>query len=45
MQMRGHSGRVCGCRHYLELTRDDFWVFLGMAWGCAASALLWHVRS
>jgi hypothetical protein len=36
---------VCGCRHYLELTRDDFWVFLGMAWGCAASALLWHVRS
>jgi cobalt/nickel transport system permease protein len=45
MQMRGHSGRVCGCRHYLELTRDDFWVFLGMAWGCTASALLWHVRS
>jgi cobalt/nickel transport system permease protein len=45
MQMRGHSGRVCGCRHYLELTGDDFWVFLGMAWAGVASALLWHLRS
>jgi hypothetical protein len=45
MQLRGHSGRVCGCRHYLELTRDDFWVFFAAAWGCTASALLWHVRS
>jgi cobalt/nickel transport system permease protein len=45
MQMRGHSGRVCGCRHYLDLTRDDFWVFLGMAWAGAASALLWGLRS
>ena len=45
MQMRGHSGRVCGCRHYLELTRDDFWVFLGMVWACAASMLLWRLRS
>ena len=45
MQLRGHSGRVCGCRHYLELTRDDFWVFVAAAWGCTASALLWHVRA
>ncbi len=45
MQLRGHSGRVCGCRHFLELTRDDFWVFVAAAWGCIASALLWHLRA
>ena len=45
MQLRGHSGRVCGCRHYLELTRDDFWVLVAAAWGCASSALLWHLRA
>jgi cobalt/nickel transport system permease protein len=44
MHLRGHSGRVCGCRHYLELTRDDFWVFLAAAWACTASVLMWHVR-
>jgi cobalt/nickel transport system permease protein len=45
MQLRGHSGRVCGCRHYLELTRDDVWVFAAGAWSSAASVLLWHVRA
>jgi len=44
MQLRGHSGRVCGCRHYLEFTRDDFWVLFAAAWGSAAAILLWHVR-
>jgi len=44
MQLRGHSGRVCGCRHYLELTRDDFWVGLAVAWAAAVSVALWHLR-
>jgi energy-coupling factor transporter transmembrane protein EcfT len=32
MLLRGHSGRICGCRHYLEFTRDDIWVWLVFAW-------------
>ena len=44
MQLRGHSGRVCGCRHYLEFTRDDFWVLVAGVWACTANALLWHLR-
>jgi cobalt/nickel transport system permease protein len=23
MRLRGHSGRICGCRHYLEMSRAD----------------------
>ena len=45
MQLRGHSGRICGCRHYLEFTRDDFWVFLALVWAGVASVLLWHLRT
>lgn len=26
MLLRGHAGRICGCRHWLEWTRDDLWV-------------------
>lgn len=26
MLLRGHSGRVCGCRHYAEWTAADLWV-------------------
>lgn len=26
MLLRGHSGRICGCRHYADVTRDDAWV-------------------
>lgn len=44
MQLRGHSGRVCGCRHYLEFTREDFWVFLSLAWAGALALLLGHLR-
>jgi len=44
MQLRGHSGRICGCRHYLELSRDDFWVALSIAWALVVSVTLWHVR-
>jgi len=45
MLLRGHSGRICGCRHYLELTRDDFWVGLGLAWAGVVSFALWHLRT
>jgi cobalt/nickel transport system permease protein len=44
MQLRGHSGRICGCRHYLEFTRDDFWVALAVAWAAVVSLSLWHLR-
>ena len=26
MLLRGHSGRVCGCRHWAEVGRADLWV-------------------
>lgn len=45
MQLRGHSGRICGCRHYLEFTRDDFWVFLAMGWAVALELVLGHLRA
>ena len=34
MLLRGHSGRICGCRHYADVTRDDLWVA-----GCAVLAV------
>ena len=45
MHLRGHSGRICGCRHYLELTRDDFWILVAGAWTIVASLALGHLRS
>ena len=45
MQLRGHSGRICGCRHYLEFSRDDFWVCLAIAWAGVVSVTLWHLRA
>ena len=45
MRLRGHSGRVCGCRHYLEFSRDDFWVFLAIVWAGVVSVTLWHLRT
>jgi energy-coupling factor transporter transmembrane protein EcfT len=45
MQLRGHSGRICGCRHYLEFSRDDFWVCLAIAWAGVVSVTLWHLRT
>jgi len=44
MHLRGHSGRICGCRHYLELTREDFWVVVLALWAVAASLVLGHWR-
>jgi cobalt/nickel transport system permease protein len=28
MHLRGHSGRICGCRHYADWTPADAWVAL-----------------
>ncbi len=41
MLLRGHSGRVCGCRHWLELGRADAWVAAWLA-GVVAVALFLH---
>jgi cobalt/nickel transport system permease protein len=32
MHLRGHSGRICGCRHWLELRREDAWVIGVLLW-------------
>ncbi len=42
MLLRGHSGRICGCRHYLELTRHDAWVAVGIVWTLTATVLFWR---
>jgi cobalt/nickel transport system permease protein len=42
MLLRGHSGRICGCRHYAEWTRADLWVALGAVAVAAAAVLLWR---
>lgn len=44
MLLRGHSGRICGCRHYLELTREDAFVGAAALWIGAAATLLWRIR-
>lgn len=43
MHLRGHSGRICGCRHYLEFTRDDFWVAVTATWMLFVSVLWWRM--
>jgi energy-coupling factor transporter transmembrane protein EcfT len=41
MLLRGHTGRICGCRHYAELGRADL-VVLGVAVLFVAAVLgLW----
>lgn len=35
MLLRGHSGRICGCRHYLEFTREDLLVLVLGLWAIA----------
>jgi cobalt/nickel transport system permease protein len=44
MLLRGHSGRICGCRHWAEATRADLWVALAAGAIVAAGALLWGMR-
>lgn len=40
MHLRGHSGRICGCRHWLEVRREDAWVIGTFVWVAAAWFLL-----
>jgi cobalt/nickel transport system permease protein len=42
MLLRGHSGRICGCRHWAEWTGADLWVALAALIVTAAALLLWR---
>jgi cobalt/nickel transport system permease protein len=42
MLLRGHSGRICGCRHYAELTRADLVVAAAGAVVIAVSIAGWR---
>jgi len=42
MQLRGHSGRICGCRHYAEGSAADLLVALAGAVVLGAALLLWR---
>lgn len=44
MMLRGHSGRICGCRHWLEVGPDDAYVAGALGWIALASAVLWSAR-
>jgi len=43
MLLRGHSGRICGCRHYAEASPADLWVGLAALAVSAAGVLLWRM--
>ncbi len=43
MLLRGHSGRICGCRHWAEWTRDDAWVVFAGALLAAGAVTLWRM--
>jgi energy-coupling factor transporter transmembrane protein EcfT len=40
MMLRGHSGRICGCRHYADVSRAD-WLVAGVGGLMGAAALAW----
>ena len=42
MQLRGHSGRICGCRHWAEVSRADVGVAAAAAALIALAVLLWR---
>lgn len=44
MLLRGHSGRICGCRHWLELGWDDAWVGVWLLWLVAVVVAFNRVR-
>ena len=44
MLLRGHSGRICGCRHYAEWSRADLWVALAGAVLAGLGVWLWGSR-
>ncbi len=41
MLLRGHSGRICGCRHYARRSVADLWVATAALALVAAGLLLW----
>lgn len=42
MLLRGHSGRICGCRHYGEWSRADLWVLLAAGGLAGLGVWLWR---
>lgn len=40
MRLRGHSGRICGCRHYAEWSRSDL-VVAAVGIAVAVAAVAW----
>lgn len=43
MHLRGHSGRICGCRHWRDLRAEDVWVVVAFAAVVASRILLREV--
>jgi cobalt/nickel transport system permease protein len=43
MMLRGHSGRICGCRHYADVTRADWAVAATGVVVTALAAALWRM--
>ncbi len=41
MNLRGHSGRICGCRHFAERSTADVWAVAVSVLILAAAATLW----
>lgn len=42
MLMRGHGGRVCGCRHWAEMSSADLYALAAAALVAALAFLLWR---
>ena len=40
MHLRGHSGRICGCRHWLDVREEDAWVLALVVWVLLSSLYL-----
>ncbi len=43
MHLRGHSGRICGCRHWRDTRADDLWVLVAAVAVVASRVLLGEV--
>jgi hypothetical protein len=43
MLLRGHSGRICGCRHWAETSRADLLVAAAGVVVVAGAVLLWRM--
>ena len=41
MMLRGHSGRICGCRHYARRSAADLWLVTVALALATAAVLLW----